>query len=99
MKRAYDNTDLNPLGAGAIAGSSYDIDRDLTSDLLGFQRVQDSCMDAVSNRDYFLEVCSALNIYYNKLSRLAEEFILWCTYEFSSITLDDGFAMGSSMMP
>jgi len=56
-------------------------------------------MDAVSNRDYFLEVCSALNIYYNKLSRLAEEFIIHCSYEFRDITLDDGFAMGSSMMP
>lgn len=56
-------------------------------------------MDAVSNRDYFLEVCSSVNIHYNKLSRLAEEFIYWCSYEFSSITLDDGFAMGSSMMP
>jgi argininosuccinate lyase len=56
-------------------------------------------MDAVSNRDYFLETASSLNIHYNKLSRLAEEFILWCSYEFRSITLDDGFAMGSSMMP
>lgn len=99
LERAYDCTDLNPLGAGAIAGSSYPIDRALTSDLLGFQKIQESCMDAVSNRDYFLEVSSALNIYYNKLSRLAEEFIIWCSYEFSSITLDDGFAMGSSMMP
>lgn len=99
LKRAYDCTDLNPLGAGAIAGSSYPVDRALTSDLLGFQRIQESCMDAVSNRDYFLEVSSSLNIFYNKLSRLAEEFIIWCSYEFSSITLDDGFAMGSSMMP
>lgn len=99
LKRAYDVTDLNPLGAGAIAGSSYPIDRTITSDYLGFQRVQDSCMDAVSNRDYFLETASSLNIHYNKLSRLAEEFILWCSYEFRSITLDDGFAMGSSMMP
>ena len=56
-------------------------------------------MDAVSNRDYFLEVVSALNIFYNKLTRLGEEFIIWCSYEFRSITLDDGFAMGSSMMP
>jgi len=99
MKAAYDCTDLNPLGAGAIAGSSYDIDRAITSDLLGFQRVQESCMDAVSNRDYFLQVCSTLNIFYNKLSRLGEEFIIWCSWEFQAITLDDGFAMGSSMMP
>jgi argininosuccinate lyase len=99
MKAAYDCTDLNPLGAGAIAGSSYNIDRALTSDLLGFQAIQESCMDAVSNRDYFLQVCSTLNIFYNKLSRLGEEFIIWCSYEFQAITLDDGFAMGSSMMP
>jgi argininosuccinate lyase len=99
MKRAYDCTDLNPLGAGAIAGSSYPIDRSITSDYLGFQRIQESCMDAVSNRDYFLEVASTSNIFYNKLSRLAEEFIIWCSWEFQSITLDDGFAMGSSMMP
>jgi argininosuccinate lyase len=99
LKRAYDLTDQNPLGAGAIAGSSFPIDRELTTDLLGFQKIQEHGLDATSARDFMLEVLSACAILSTNASRLAEEFIFWSSYEFGTLTLDDGFAMGSSMMP
>ncbi len=99
LKNAYDRTDSNPLGAGALSGTSFDIDRALTSDLLGFQRIHEHSLDATGNRDFLLETTSAAAILYSTLSRLGEEFVLWSSYEFRTITLDDGFAMGSSMMP
>eukprot|EP00698_Gefionella_okellyi_P012333 TRINITY_DN3316_c0_g1_i1.p2 TRINITY_DN3316_c0_g1~~TRINITY_DN3316_c0_g1_i1.p2 ORF type:complete len:548 (-),score=134.29 TRINITY_DN3316_c0_g1_i1:1188-2831(-) len=99
LKRAYDVTDLNPLGSGAICTTSFPIDRQLTTDLLGFQAVHEHGLDATSARDYMLEVLSANAILQSNCSRLAEEFILWTSYEFRTLTLDDGFAMGSSMMP
>jgi argininosuccinate lyase len=99
LKHAFDTADENPLGSGAIAGSSFDLDRNLTTQLLGFQKVLEHCLDACSARDFLLESTSAVAIYYSTCSRLAEEFILWSSYEFQTITLDDGFAMGSSMMP
>ena len=99
LKRAYDTTDQNPLGAGAIAGTSFPIDRLLTTKLLGFQKVHPHGMDATSSRDFMLETLSANAILETTLSRLAEEFIFWSSYEFRTLTLDDGFAMGSSMMP
>lgn len=99
LKRSYDVTDQNPLGAGAIAGTSFPIDRNLTTKLLGFQKVHPHGLDATGNRDFMLEVLSNIAILQSTLSRLAEEFIFWSSYEFRSLTLDDGFAMGSSMMP
>ena len=99
LKRAYDLTDENPLGTGAIAGTSFPIDRQLTTDLMGFQRVHEHGLDATSSRDFMLEVLSASAILSTTCSRLAEELILWSSYEFRTVTLDDGFAMGSSMMP
>jgi argininosuccinate lyase len=99
LKHSFDTTDENPLGSGAIAGSSFNLDRNMTTQLLGFQKVQEHCLDACSARDFLLETTSAVATYYSTCSRLAEEFILWSSYEFQTITLDDGFAMGSSMMP
>ena len=99
LKRSYDVTDQNPLGSGAIAGTSFPIDRKLTTKLMGFQSVHPHGLDATGNRDFMLEVVSNVAILQNTLSRLAEEFIFWSSYEFRSLTLDDGFAMGSSMMP
>lgn len=99
LKRAYDCTDENPLGSGAISGTSFPIDRLLTTKLLGFQKVHDHGLDATSSRDFMLESCSAAATLYTTWSRLAEELILWSSYEFRSVSLDDGFAMGSSMMP
>lgn len=99
LKSAFDTADENPLGSGAIAGSSFNIDRIMTTKLLGFQKVLEHCLDACSARDFLCESTSAVATYYNTCSRLAEEFILWSSWEFQTITLDDGFAMGSSMMP
>jgi len=99
LKHAYDTTDENPLGSGAIAGTSFPIDRNMTTKLLGFQKVHEHGLDATSSRDFFLESLSAAATLYTTWSRLAEELILWSSYEFRSVSLDDGFAMGSSMMP
>jgi len=99
LKQAYDVTDQNPLGSGAIAGTSFPIDRMITTKLLGFQKVHEHGMDATSSRDFFLQTLSSVAILQVTLSRLAEEFILWSSWEFRTLTLDDGFAMGSSMMP
>jgi argininosuccinate lyase len=99
LKRAYDLTDENPLGSGAIAGTSFPIDRQLTTSLLGFQKVHEHGLDATCSRDFMLETLSAAAILMTTASRMAEELILWSSYEFRTVTLDDGFAMGSSMMP
>lgn len=99
LKSAYDVSDENPLGSGAIAGTSFPIDRHLTTRLLGFQRVHDHGLDATSARDFMLDGLTSAATLYTTFSRLAEELILWSSWEFRSVTLDDGFAMGSSMMP
>jgi len=99
LKRAYDVTDQNPLGAGALAGTSFPIDRMLTTRLMGFQEVHPHGLDATSSRDFMLEILNACATVQVTLSRLAEELIFWSSYEFSTVTLDDGYAMGSSMMP
>jgi len=99
LKKAYDGSDANPLGAGAISGTSFPINRPLTTRLLGFQDTFVHSLDATSSRDYFLDVLHASATLGNNLSRLAEEFILYSSYEYRTLTLDDGFAMGSSMMP
>ena len=96
---AYDNNDLNPLGAGAISGTSFAIDRQLTTDLLGFAAIQEHALDAVSAKDSNLEILSNLSILFSTLSRLANEVIYGISYEFDMMILDDSFSMGSSMMP
>jgi argininosuccinate lyase len=90
---------LNPLGAGAIAGTPHPIDRQQTAAELGFTGVTRNSMDTVSNRDFAAEFLFASALAQVHLSRLAEEIILWATAEFSFVTLPDAFATGSSMMP
>lgn len=99
FKAAYDITDQNVLGAGAIAGTSFPIDRHITTKLLGFQKVHEHALDATSSRDFMMETLNANAILQTHFSRFAEELILWSSWEFRTVTLDDGFAMGSSMMP
>lgn len=99
LKAAYDCTDMNVLGAGAIAGTSFPIDRQLTTKLLGFQRLHEHSLDATSAADFMMDTLNAGAVLQTHLSRLAEELILWSSWEFQTVTLDDGFAMGSSMMP
>ena len=91
--------DALPLGSGALAGTTYPIDRTLTADLLGFSTVMDNSLDGVSDRDYCIELCSALSILMMHLSRLSEEVIAWCSWEFKFIELDDAYSTGSSIMP
>jgi len=88
-----------PLGAGALAGSSFDLDCQATAKALGFTGVMENTLDAVSDRDYVLEFLSAASITMMHLSRFSEEIILWCSQEFGFITLDEAFTTGSSMMP
>jgi argininosuccinate lyase len=99
LKAAYDVADENPLGSGAISGTSFPIDRTLTTKMLGFQKIHVHAMDATSSRDFMWEALCAAAMVANTLSRLAEELILYSSYEYRTIVLDDGFAMGSSMMP
>ncbi|WP_240374612.1 argininosuccinate lyase [Bacillus piscicola] len=90
---------ISPLGAGALAGTTFPIDRGYTAELLGFDGIYENSLDAVSDRDFILEFMSASAMIMMHLSRLAEEFILWSSQEFQFIELDDTFATGSSIMP
>jgi argininosuccinate lyase len=88
-----------PLGSGALAGTNYPIDRRFTAGLLGFPSVTQNSLDAVSDRDFMIEVASALSITMMHLSRLSEELILWSSQEFQFVELPDAFCTGSSLMP
>ena len=95
----YKRLDEMPLGAGALATSTYPIDRDAVARDLGFSKVTLNSLDSVSDRDYAIETLSCLSMIMMHLSRFSEEIILWCTNEFSFIELDDGYSTGSSIMP
>ena len=88
-----------PLGSGALAGTTYPIDRWQTAKALDFDAPMSNSLDGVSDRDYALELMSALSILMMHLSRFSEEVILWCSWEFKFIELDDAYATGSSIMP
>jgi len=88
-----------PLGSGALAGTTYHIDRSRTASLLGFDAPMANSLDGVSDRDFCIELSSAISIIMMHLSRFSEEIILWCSWEFKFIELDDAFATGSSIMP
>jgi argininosuccinate lyase len=88
-----------PLGSGALAGTNYPVDRRYTASLLDFPTVTTNSLDAVSDRDFMIEVASALSIVMMHLSRLSEELIVWSSQEFRFVDLPDGFCTGSSMMP
>ena len=88
-----------PLGSGALAGTTYPIDRFQTAAALGFDRPCGNSMDGVSDRDYALELLSDLSILMMHLSRFAEEVILWCSWEFKFVELDEAYSTGSSIMP
>jgi argininosuccinate lyase len=94
-----DRMDTCPLGSGALAGTTYPLDRDFTAKELGFIRPSRNSMDGVSDRDYLIEYLSALAICQMHLSRFAEEMILWNSNEYRFVELDDAFSTGSSIMP
>jgi argininosuccinate lyase len=90
---------LSPLGAGALAGTTFPIDRHMTAEILGFEGIYENSLDAVSDRDFILEFLSGSSILMVHLSRLCEEIILWSSQEFQFIELSDAFTTGSSIMP
>ncbi|OOM11790.1 argininosuccinate lyase [Clostridium saccharobutylicum] len=99
LSDCYKRVDEMPLGSGALATSTYPIDREAVARDLGFSKVTLNSLDSVSDRDYVIETLSCLSIIMMHLSRFSEEIILWCTNEFSFIELDDGYSTGSSIMP
>ncbi|NCC86844.1 MAG: argininosuccinate lyase [Clostridia bacterium] len=88
-----------PLGSGALAGTTYPIDRYMTAETLGFDGICQNSLDGVSDRDFCIELASALSLVMVHLSRFCEEIIMWCSWEFKFIELDDAFSTGSSIMP
>ena len=99
LENCLEGMDELPLGCGALAGTTYPIDREFVAGELGFSRVTDNSLDGVSDRDYCMELCGCLSILMVHLSRLSEEIILWCSWEFKFVELDDAFSTGSSIMP
>ena len=99
LEDCRERLNLCPLGSGALAGTTYPIDRFMTARDLGFAGPMGNSLDGVSDRDYALEFLSALSILMMHLSRFSEEVILWCSWEFKFIELDDAYATGSSIMP
>ncbi len=99
LSDCYKRTATLPLGSAALAGTSYPIDRDLVCNKLGFNKVSANSMDGVSDRDFVIELASALATVMMHLSRFSEEIILWCSWEFKYVELSDSFSTGSSIMP
>ena len=96
---AVKRMNVNPLGSGALASTTYPIDRTVTTRLLGFSDTMRNSLDGVSDRDFCMELAAALSIVMVHLSRFSEEIILWCSWEFKFVELDDAFSTGSSIMP
>ena len=96
---SFPRINTSPLGAGAVAGTTFPIDRKYTAELLKFEGLYQNSMDAVSDRDFLVEFMSNCAIISMHLSRFCEEVVIWTSYEFNFITLDDSYSTGSSMMP
>lgn len=99
IAEAYARVNLNPLGSAALASTGFDVDRDLTAKLLGFEGLIENSMDAVSARDFAIEALAAFANLMSNLSRMSEELIIWSTPEFGFIELGEGYASTSSIMP
>ena len=99
FRRAGEAADVMVLGSGALAGTTYPLNRERVAELLGFSRISENSLDGVSDRDFLLDYLSAASICMMHLSRFCEELILWNTNEFRFVEMDDGFATGSSIMP
>ncbi len=96
---AYNRMNYSPLGSCALAGTTYPIDREMVASSLGFDGVVLNSLDGVSDRDFTVELASASSILMMHLSRFSEEIIMWCSWEFKFIELDDAYSTGSSIMP
>lgn len=99
LEDCYKRMDEMPLGSCALAGTTYPIDRNITRELLGFERITNNSLDGVSDRDFCMELSADLSIIMVHLSRFSEEIIMWCSWEFKFVELDDAFSTGSSIMP
>ncbi|MFZ3062900.1 MAG: argininosuccinate lyase [Actinomycetota bacterium] len=99
LKGSYDRTNILPLGAGALAGTTFPIDRHFLAKELSFAKVSENSMDAVSDRDFVIEFLAAASMIMLHLSRLAEEIVLWASAEFDFVEIDEAYATGSSIMP
>jgi argininosuccinate lyase len=99
LENSYNHVNLNPLGSAALATTTFPINRELTTQLLGFDAYLENSMDAVGSRDFIIETVSDLAIFSLNLSKIAEELILWSSYEFGLIEIGDDFSSTSSIMP
>ena len=99
LQDCIDRTNVMPLGSGALAGTTYPLDRESVRDMLGFDSITMNSLDGVSDRDFVLELASCLSIIMMHMSRLSEELILWSSNEFGFVEMDDAFSTGSSIMP
>lgn len=99
VRAAYDAADVLPLGSAALAGTTYPLDRDFVADELGFSEVSKNSMDAVSDRDFLLDLTYACSVAMMHLSRMCEELIYWSSNEFQFVRLSDAYSTGSSIMP
>jgi argininosuccinate lyase len=99
LRHAHESADILPLGSAALAGTTYPLDREYVAARLGFSAVSENSMDAVSDRDFLLDLTYACAVCQMHLSRMAEELILWSSDEFGFVTMDDEFSTGSSIMP
>ncbi len=99
LSDCYKRTDSMPLGSGALAGTTYPLDREAVASQLGFSRVTANSLDGVSDRDFAIEFCSAVSLILMHLSRFSEEMVLWSSLEFGFVEMDDAYSTGSSIMP
>ena len=99
LSDCYQRTDSMPLGSGALAGTTYPLDRAFVAEQLGFSKVTDNSLDGVSDRDFAIEFCSAMSLIMMHLSRFSEEMVLWSSLEFGFVEMDDAYSTGSSIMP
>ena len=99
LKNNFENLKENPLGSGALAGTSFNIDRNFTTKKLGFKNATNNSIDTVSDRDFVLDFLFASSVCSMHISRFAEEFIIWNSDAFKLISLNDSIVTGSSIMP
>ncbi len=99
LSDALSRLNVSPLGSGALAATTYPLDRSAVADALGMAGVTHNSLDGVSDRDFCVELAAALSLVMVHLSRFSEEIILWCSWEFKFVELDDAFSTGSSIMP
>lgn len=99
MKEVYAHADVMPLGSGALAGTTYPLNRERVAELLGFSAITQNSLDGVADRDFVCDYLYAASVCMMHLSRFCEELILWNSHEFRFVEMDDAYATGSSIMP